>query len=1454
MRKRINYRFALYLILTVAALGIGTHFLHAYQVGRNSSSLLVRAQQYREQGELSKAADSMGQYLGLNPKDFKSLAEYGLLLADDQLAKTPQSKYRAVMALERALVRDPERQDVRRRAAEVAMAIGYFSAARDHLDNLCKALPKHPVYKDLPNDPEVVLMFARCLDALSDVKGARGKFESAIKMAPHNLDAYTRLATLLRRKTADVLIAKETEADVVNRANNVVDTMVDANPASYRAYLLRAEYRRTFAGADRPNPEGWAGDVAEAERLAPDVADVLLASAELGLAQSDVFLKDGKKELAQNAAAKSREQFLRCGELHPRDWRSYQGLARLEAKQGKTDDAIAWLNRGLEQIPKSMELHWERAQRLVAADRGADAQLSIKALSDSGFPEADLDVLRGRILMRTEDWVDAIERLKVAYDPLITRADRLKDDEAALWAERAGLWLGECYQQIGNVSRAHTVYGRVVARNSQSIPGRIGVATTLWAQGRLKDALDQYRVLTRFPDYPPGVLVNIARLALLVNLEREESRRNWDEVDDALKQAERLKPLPVSVAILRADYRANQDKTDNARFDNAGRYLAEMFPDQKARPAEVWVALSALEEQRGQPAKALAILDEAEQLVGDRVELRLARAGYLVRQGQGKARDALLALAKDIDDEDEFSIADRRRLLRGLADAFTQAKLTAEASDLWQRLATELPGDIQSRLALFDLAANADDKARWQDEIHAIEGDDGVMWRQVQISSLLAAAQGGKLAVPDEAKTLLQAKTLLRAMAARQPDSPSVPLIGARIGDLEKRPDEALPLYMRAIDLGARDPAALARAFNLLIERGRVDEANRVARLLPKSTMSSLDAQRAIGEVALRANKLDRARELADEVVAAAPTDYRGYLLRGQTLSAQGELKDAENDFRKARDLASSEPTTWLTLVQFLVAIKRPDEALAEADQAQKLLSGPKGLLALARINSLVGRGDRAAELYRSSVAAGGDDPDVLGNAAIHYLTSGRQKEADDLLRRLSQSSDRKWSAQARYLRAVMVAGRGNPETLKEALALIESKGANPAELSAAEKIQQKRSHAQILALQPFKIKRREAAQILDGLIDQQLATPADHLLAAQLYDSVDDLAKARARYLALLTMPGGNSPAILASAGRFLVRHGDLDGAAMALSGLEKSRPQQPTTVKELRARMLHAQNRTSEAVDLLKEVAAMDGTDRSAVAGVLEEIGQFPEAEAQLRELVRLSRRPDDRLKLASYLVRRKRCPEALYECDRAWANCPPVAVAEICLTALAEMPPDPSAIGRVADRLEALSKSGDDLALLGALAAVRNFQGRFDDAEAIYRVILKKDSGQVTALNNLAWLLALKGGHADEAVALADRAAQLTGPNPDLLDTRAVAYLALNRPATADLAVKCLEQVIYESPSPTAYFHLAQAQLQAGKRKEAIEAWRKANVPPLNPENLHPLERTAFERIVEALGPPT
>ena len=70
-------------------------------------------------------------------------------------------------------------------------------------------------------------------------------------------------------------------------------------------------------------------------------------------------------------------------------------------------------------------------------------------------------------------------------------------------------------------------------------------------------------------------------------------------------------------------------------------------------------------------------------------------------------------------------------------------------------------------------------------------------------------------------------------------------------------------------------------------------------------------------------------------------------------------------------------------------------------------------------------------------------------------------------------------------------------------------------------------------------------------------------------------------------------------------------------------------------------------------------------------------------------------------------------------------------------------------------------------------------------------------------------------------------LDGPAPDLLDTRAVAYLAMGRD---DLAIKDLEDAVAVRPSPLKYLHLAEAYLMASRRSEATLALHSAKTAGL------------------------
>ena len=128
-------------------------------------------------------------------------------------------------------------------------------------------------------------------------------------------------------------------------------------------------------------------------------------------------------------------------------------------------------------------------------------------------------------------------------------------------------------------------------------------------------------------------------------------------------------------------------------------------------------------------------------------------------------------------------------------------------------------------------------------------------------------------------------------------------------------------------------------------------------------------------------------------------------------------------------------------------------------------------------------------------------------------------------------------------------------------------------------------------------------------------------------------------------------------------------------------------------------------------------------------------------------------------------------------------------------------------------ALEKQPDQSELVLCTAGLCELRGRYDDAEAIYRKVLARDARNAVAANNLAWILALREGKGDEALTYIGQAVDVLGPIPELLDTRALAYLAAGQ---ADVALADPREAL-DRPGLDAkvrsslYYHLIQAEVR-------------------------------------------
>src|SRR5262249_46768402 len=142
---------------------------------------------------------------------------------------------------------------------------------------------------------------------------------------------------------------------------------------------------------------------------------------------------------------------------------------------------------------------------------------------------------------------------------------------------------------------------------------------------------------------------------------------------------------------------------------------------------------------------------------------------------------------------------------------------------------------------------------------------------------------------------------------------------------------------------------------------------------------------------------------------------------------------------------------------------------------------------------------------------------------------------------------------------------------------------------------------------------------------------------------------------------------------------------------------------------------------------------------------------------------------------LLKQKRVQDAFAVCERAWKTCSPEAVSAVSILVLRAGGANPKDCRQVESWIRAaLDNKPDSVALRVHLADLQDLRGEFDKAELLYREVLDREPRNIVALNNRAWLLALQPGKAAEALPLVAQAVALLGPRPELLDTRATAYL--------------------------------------------------------------------------------
>jgi tetratricopeptide (TPR) repeat protein len=223
-----------------------------------------------------------------------------------------------------------------------------------------------------------------------------------------------------------------------------------------------------------------------------------------------------------------------------------------------------------------------------------------------------------------------------------------------------------------------------------------------------------------------------------------------------------------------------------------------------------------------------------------------------------------------------------------------------------------------------------------------------------------------------------------------------------------------------------------------------------------------------------------------------------------------------------------------------------------------------------------------------------------------------------------------------------------------------------------------------------------------------------------------------------------------------------------------------------------------------------------------------------------------------LAKFYARTGRHAEALKLCRAARETNSADLVASAAASVIGHGQPSDADLADAESLVQdALQKNANSAQAVIALAGLRLVQRRFREAEAIYRGLVRPDATNVTALNNLAYVLSFEGRESPEGIDLVERAMQKSGRTAALLDTRAL--LLLNAGKTAE-ALQDLEEAFSGSRSAIGHLHLAKAHLQANHPAEAAIMLGRAQALRLRLDELHSLEREIYEQVANNVLPET
>jgi tetratricopeptide (TPR) repeat protein len=539
-------------------------------------------------------------------------------------------------------------------------------------------------------------------------------------------------------------------------------------------------------------------------------------------------------------------------------------------------------------------------------------------------------ILKGTVLFAQDKRAEALAALKRAVELNPQRIESLMS-------------LALYHRQVGETAKAEEVYKHALSINDRSALVHLEYAKFFVSQNRLDMAEAEFRRAVEVDSQNRDARRTLASFYLVnKQLDRaEESFKALAELDGG---------RPEGRAVL-ADFYASIGRYDEAA--SLYQQIVSSSPDYargRHRLAELML-------QRGDRAGAEAQIEEALKKNANDREGLILRAR--LRLNQDRAKDAIEDLKQvlKIEPRDQAGLyfmaeatfragqMEQSRIYAGDLEKFYPDYLPAKLMQVQINLAA---GDVQGAQRL------ANDLLSRLDKSAPDTRNSPQLLNELRAKTLTARAT-----------TYLQPK-LLNTSAARadfaqardlMPNAPSSHVNLAAVAIAERKMDEAMQHYERALSIDAASVDALNGLINLYESQGRLDQAH--ARV--------------------------------DQAIAARPNTASLYFLKSVIYGKQRDGQQAEVALRRTLELDPNFVPALNALGSLYVNTNRPDEAIAEFRRmGEKRPDDPTPYMLIGMVEDGRKNYDASTEAYKQALTINTENAFAANNLAWNYAEYGK--------------------------------------------------------------------------------------------------------------------------------------------------------------------------------------------------------------------------------------------------------------------------------------------------------------------------------------------------------------------------------------------------------------------------------------------------------------------------------